>query len=317
MYRFDGSCFGHADAPAVTVEKTSKHLSSGGGNGGGDGGSEERSSLTTKGNHRASLTTTSVASEVSQEDKRLLLRIKWMLANIFPDVKAYNRMNDDVMVPAAPPPARRVEKSESGNSDADKEMDLEKDEEAKEEEEDDGKNSHMSKDEKQLDKQVQEILKDPADAAEMSFIFGMLAFLKDGTTKSFSKKDSRAWAKVLLKSVGRDTDILDTLLPDEEDKVNASSSRRKLASLQSNETPEMDDWRSVLIHLQTFYPVGSVGRIVDVEYEDDKNMASLGVLTRVRNMRAGLKEVVKYKVEKISRSKTGKSIASNLIVSGK
>ena len=243
--------------------------------------------------------------DVSQEDRRMLLRIKWMLSTILPDVSPYNRMDDMEDGRSTRPDTSRStmlshrSRLDSYNSEA----------EDSDEEEDDGLNPHMTKAEKKMDKKVQRILTDPAEAAETMFVMGMLSFIKDGTTKSLSKNDSREWAKVLLKSVGRDTGVVDTLIPDvEEDKT-------PNLAIKANEPPELEDWRSVLIHLQTFYPVGKVGRMANVEYEDDKNTAARGVLTRIRNMRTDLKDVVQYKVEKAYRSKTGKSIATNLALS--
>jgi hypothetical protein len=264
---------------------------------------EDKNSLSLKKDRRFSMNSVT-GPEISQDDKRLLLRIKWMLTSIFPDVKPYNSMDDE----DANAPMTRQSSVQSMYEGSEEDSDLDN---AQEDEEDDGKNPHMSRDERRMEKKVQGIMKDPADSAELTFVLGMMSFLKDGTTKALSKRDGREWAKVLLKSVGRDTDIVNMLLPDLEDDP--------LTTLHNkvNDTPEMDDWRSVLVHLQTFYPVGSsVGRMANVEFEDDKNMASRGVMSRIRTMRSDLKEVVKYKVEKSSRSKTGKSLATNLTVTG-
>ena len=273
-------------------------------------------SLSTKKEHRLSINSTTTLPEITQDDKRLLLRIKWILSNIFPDVRPFNRMDDEKKLTASAPvnPASSDASTIAEGGDSDHEIDKEKE---LEEEREATKYPHMTKEQRKVEKKVQNILKDPAEGAEMSFIMSMLAFLKDGTTKSFSQKENRAWAKVLLKSVGRDTDIINILLPDEEDDVmNIDNSRRKTTIQNSSEVSDMDDWRSVLVHLQTFYPVGKVGCVANVEYEDDKNMASRGVLSRIRTMRNELKDVVKYKLEKANRSKTGKSIATNLTVSG-
>lgn len=261
-------------------------------------GAEDKGAALIKKDRRAS-TMSTTGTEMSQDDKRLLLRIKWVISNIFPDVKPYNVLND------VPPVARQTSEQSADFSDDDDDSDSD--------EVDDGQYPHMTRGERRMERRVEHIMNDPADSAELSFVVGMMSFLKDGSTKCFSKKDSREWAKVLLKSVGRDTDIINSLLPDPEDD--------KLAHLNSpNAKPhgslDMEDWRSVLIHLQTFYPVGEVARFANVDYEDEKNVAKLGVLDRVRTMRGDLREVVRYKVDKVSRSKVGRSLATNLTVSG-
>jgi len=282
--------------------------------------SEEKIALTSsRKDRRMSMASSSGgAPDVSQEDKRMLLRIKWVLSTILPDVVPYNKLNevDGGGNLSSRPDTTRMDTSrstvlstarsrlDSYNSEAESDEDGEEEEGVE-----DGQYPHMSKHERKMEKKVQSILQDPAEASETMFLMGMLSFIKDGTTKSLSKNDSRDWAKVLLKSVGRDTGVVDALIPDVEDDK-ASSLAKKV-----NDTPEMEDWRSVLIHLQTFYPVGKVGRIANVEYEDDKNTPARGVLTRVRNMRSDLKEVVQYKVEKASRSKMGKSVTTNLALS--
>ena len=252
----------------------------------------------------------SVVSDVSLEDKRLLLRIKWVLSTLFPDVRPYNKMDDNEARLTALKNMKAFQETSEGESDDDNDED--DDRSRKEPDEIDLKNTHMSADEKRMERRIRKLLDDPAESAELSFTMGILSFLKDGTTKALSKKDGREWAKVLLKSAGRDTDIVNLLLPDSD----MSPKNDQLVALDTNSN-EIDDWRSLLIHLQTFYPVGGmVGRAADVVFKDDQNAPTRGVLSRIRTMRSDLKDVVKYKVEKASKSKIGKSIETNLALSG-
>lgn len=104
--------------------------------------------------------------------------------------------------------------------------------------------------------------------------------------------DCRSWTEELLQSVGRNTEILSTILG----QSTGETSHKDESSI------DMENWRDILIHLRTNYPVGLVNPIDSFDHFD---VNQYGTLNRVKSMRVELQEVIQYKTDKLEASSTG------------
>jgi len=228
----------------------------------------------------ANSVTGSVASAtvLSQDDRRLLTRVKWLLRRLFE------------------PEPEEEEEEEDDKFEAMDESETEDDGDSLS-----GRTPVISRGERM----VQQILSDEADTKEAMFLLNMLSFLKDGNSKCLSENDSRDWAQELLASVGRNSTIVSNLLGGDDPGA-------KKASPDSG--VDMESWRSILVHLRTNYPVGVVGTSTKIKFNDELDRPQTGVLARVRTMQTDLREVIQAKEAKIQKSRFGGNMQATLML---
>ena len=89
---------------------------------------------------------------------------------------------------------------------------------------------------------------------------------------------------------------------------------RQRSAMNPTRPFDLQSWRSVLVHLRTNYPVGVMGRLTSVKFNEDLDEAQTSLLGRVKTMKDDLKEVIEFKQKKIAHSRFGKTLQSSLLL---
>lgn len=215
---------------------------------------------------------------LSLDDRRLLVRTKWLLKRLFNSPEVADR-----------------------GGKAEKRKKLQYFTALNEVEEDDDEHNSQN-----AEISLNQVLAETADRKEIIFVLSILSFLKDGNTKCLGPKDCRSWTEELLQSVGRNPDIVSSILGQSiNDPLKRSSSPDGFI--------DMESWRDILIHLRTHYPVGLISP--SVQSVDNFDPHHIGTLNRVKSMKAELQEVIRYKTEKRGTSTAGKILTSSIALS--
>jgi hypothetical protein len=173
---------------------------------------------------------------------------------------------------------------------------------------------------------LREILNDEVKKRETLFVLNILSFLKDGNSKCLSEEDSRSWAQELLQSVGRSTDLISTIMGNKSTAPGGAGAGaggggggdgtggRRSSSSSSAIDPEvdMDTWRSVLVHMRAHYPIGMAAKAAHVQFNDESDPLHTKILKRIETMKADLVDIVHLKEDKIQNSKSGKILESTI-----
>jgi hypothetical protein len=175
-----------------------------------------------------------------------------------------------------------------------------------------------------LENILKDILNDEVKKRETLFVLNILSFLKDGNSKCLSEDDSRSWAQELLQSVGRNTSLISTIMGTSSNMnkglsggggggSSGVSDSRKSSLTTIDPEMDMDTWRSVLVHMRANYPIGLAGQSAHVTtYVDQTDPLQVKLFKRIETMKADLIDIIHIKEEKIHNSKSGKILESTL-----
>jgi hypothetical protein len=173
---------------------------------------------------------------------------------------------------------------------------------------------------------LKNLLNDKADRKEVFFVLNILSFLKDGiiiclvlssslssfslgNAKCLGEEDCRSWTAELLQSIGRNTDIVSSIMGV---KSQHDLTRKGLPE----ETVDLGSWREVMMHLRAHYPIGLTSEPAHVHFQDASDPSHVGTLNRIHTMRHELQDVIRYKREKVQLSSSGKQLLGSIAPKG-
>lgn len=157
---------------------------------------------------------------------------------------------------------------------------------------------------------MKNLLTDKADRKETLFVLNILSFLKDGNAKCLGEEDCRSWTEELLQSVGRNPDIVSSIMGGTKSGNEIIKKSNQLSN--ENKIIDMESWREILIHLRTNYPIGLISESIDVHFNESMDTSHIGTLNRIKLMRNELQEVIQYKRDTYEASRSGTALSASI-----
>lgn len=132
-----------------------------------------------------------------------------------------------------------------------------------------------------------------------------------GNAKCLGEEDCRSWTAELLQSIGRNTDIVSSIMG-----VKSQNENLPRKGLHPEETVDLESWREILMHLRTNYPIGLTSQSAHVQFQDGSDTSHVGTLKRIHTMKDELQDVIRYKREKAESSLSGKKLLGSIGLKG-